>query len=261
MKRILSIMFAAVCVIIINSKTVIAQESKSETKTKTEKHIKMLHVDDNGKKTELDTVITGDAPFVWKGDTIGGNKEFKWISHNDFKMDSVHKFDYKIESDGKHNVMIMHSGDGEPMMWEHAMPGVPPVPPVPPVHSMFRMKSHGRNVIDLSDPGIISYDKKVKKDGTEKITIVRKQVDEEMEIDEDVFIHAPGAPAKFEFHTIPDGKTKTVKVIKSDDGTFNVFEDDKVMKVKGHKMKISGTNDPDNSNVEVEVEMDDEGEN
>lgn len=261
MKRILSMMFVAACVIIVNTKTVIAQDAKQEAKKKTEKHIKMLKMDENGKKTELDTVITGDEPFVWNGDTIGEGKELKWISKDNFTMDSIHKFDYKIERDGKNRVMIMHSGEGEPMIWSHDSPGIPPVPPVPPVHQMFGMKGHGRNVIDLSDPGIISYEKKLKKDGTEKITIIRKQVDDEMEIDEDVFIHAPEAPAEFMFHAIPDGKTKTVKVIKSDDGTFNVFEDEKMMHIKGQKMKIKEIKEGDESKVEVEVEMDDESEN
>lgn len=249
-------MLVAACVIIIHTKTVIAQVVKSPEKSKTEKHIKMMKVDDDGKKTEIDTVITGDAPFVWNGDTIGGGEEFKWISRSDFVMDSVHRFDYKIEGDGKRRVMIKHSDDGEPMIWEHAMPGVPSPPHAPKV--MMLRHQQGKNVIDLSDPGIISYDKKLRKDGTEKITIVRKQVDEEdLEINEDVIIHAPGAPA------VPGhpGNVKTVRVIKHDDGTINVFEDENVMRVKGRKMKIKEIKEGDETKVEVEVEVDDEQEN
>jgi len=223
MKRILLVVVVVVCVVIVHSKTVIAQDAKAPGKTKTERHIKMLKVDDNGKKTEIDTVLTGDAPFVWNGDTIGGGKEFKWIARDGFEMDSVHRFDYKVEGDGKQRIMIMHSPDGEPMMWENAMPGVPPPPHAPKV-MMFR-GSRGKNVIDLSDPGIISYDKKLRKDGTEKITIVRKQVDEEA-IEEDVMIHAPG-----EFHMghPSPGAVKSVRVIKSDDGTTRVIEDENVI--------------------------------
>lgn len=259
MKRILSMMLVAACVIIIHTKTVIAQVVKSPEKSKTEKHIKMMKVDDDGKKTEIDTVITGDAPFVWNGDTIGGSEEFKWISRSDFVMDSVHRFDYKIEGDGKHKVMIMHPGDGEPMMWTPAAPGVPPVPHAP--RMMMFGGNHGKNVIDLSDPGIISYDKKLRKDGTEKITIVRKQVPEGLEMEEDVIIHAPSVPMEFDFrHDAPE-KVKTVKVIKSDDGTFNVYEDEKVMRVKGEKIKVREIKEGDETKVEVEVEVDDEQEN
>ncbi len=46
---------------------------------------------------------------------------------------------------------------------------VPQPPPVPPMH----FSSH-KGTIDLNDPSIISFEKKVQKDGTEKITIVRK---------------------------------------------------------------------------------------
>jgi hypothetical protein len=228
MKRILLVVVVAVCVVIVHSKTVIAQDAKAPGKTKTERHIKMLKVDDNGMKTEIDTVLTGDAPFVWNGDTIGGAKEFKWIARDGVKMDSMHHFDYKIEGDGKRRVMIMHSPNGEPMMWENTMPGVPPPPHAPKV-MMFR-GSRGKNVIDLSDPGIISYDKKIQKDGTEKITIVRKQVPENEEIEQDVLIHAPG-----EFHMgMPaPGSIKTVRVIKSDDGTTRVIEDENAIQIEG----------------------------
>lgn len=256
MKRIWSIMLVAACVIILHSKTVIAQDAKAPAKSKTEKHIKMLKVDDDGKKTEIDTVITGDAPFVWNGDTIGGGGEFKWISRSDFTMDSVHQFDYKIEDDGNHKVMIMHSGDGEPIMWTPAAPGAPPVPHEP--RMMRFSSSRGKNVIDLSDPGIISYDKKLRKDGTEKITIVRKQVSENVEMEEDVFIHAPGAPAEFGFHSGHPEKVKTIRVVKSDDGTMTVFEDEDVVRVKGQKIKVKEIKEGNETKVEVEVEDDNE---
>jgi len=57
-------------------------------------------------------------------------------------------------------MMIMHGGDNFP---------VPPVPPVPPCHFPGQ-----KSLIDLNDPTIISFEKKVQKDGTEKITIIRK---------------------------------------------------------------------------------------
>lgn len=259
MKRILSMMLVVACVIIIHTKTVIAQDVKASGKSKTEKHIKMMKVDDDGKKTEIDTIITGDAPFVWNGDTIGGGGDFKWISRSDFTMDSMHRFDYKIEGDGKHKVMIMHPGDDEPMMWTPAVPGAPPVPHAPRV--MRFNSSLGKNVIDLSDPGIISYDKKLRKDGTEKITIVRKQVPENIEMEEDVFINPPGVPGEFGFQSGHPDKVKTMKVIRADDGTINVFEDEDVVRVKGQKIKVRELKEGDETKVEVEVEVDDENEN
>lgn len=255
MKRILSFMLAAACVIILNTKTVIAQDTKPDIKKKTEKHIRLLKVDENGKKTEIDTVITGDAPFVWNGDTIGGEKEFKWITRGDFTMDSIHKFDYKIEGDGK-QMIIMHKGmnNSEGFM----IPPVPPVPHLPKV--MMLNRNRNKNVIDLNDPGIISYDKKVRKDGTEKITIVRKQVSDDVKMEEDVFIHAPGGvPAKVGFHPLPGEKVKTVKVVKSDDGTINIFENENVDRVKGQKIRLKEIKEGIESKVEVEIE--DEKEN
>jgi hypothetical protein len=260
MKRILSIVIVAALLVIVHGKTVIAQDAKTPHKNKTEKHIKMVKVDDNGKKTSIDTVITGDAPFVWEGDTVGG-KEFKWVTKNDFALDSVHEFEYKIHDDGKGMIFIHKGGnDCEDFM-------VPPVPHAPKV----MMFDHGRNknVIDLSDPGIISYDKKLRKDGTEKITIVRKQIPEGEEMEEDVFIHAPVPPEPL----MHPGHSKKVRVIKSDDGTVQVFEDDEVIDIKSHngeakfitddgkvihmKEKKSG----DGKETEVEVEVKEEKEN
>ena len=65
---------------------------------KTEKHIKMVKIDDDGKKVELDTIINGNQVFVWNGDTIGGGKQLKWITKDDFEMDSIHQnFDMNFE--------------------------------------------------------------------------------------------------------------------------------------------------------------------
>ncbi len=257
MKRILSIAMVAALLVIVHGKTVIAQDAKTPHKSKTERHIKMVQIDDNGKKTSIDTVITGDAPFVWEGDTVGG-KEFKWISRNDFSMDSMHHF--KFEDNGE-NMIFLHKGnDCEDFM-------IPPVPPVPHAPKVM-MFNHGRNknVIDLGDPGIISYDKKLRKDGTEKITIVRKQIPEGAEMEEDVFIHAPVSPEPL----MQPGHIKKVRVMKSDDGTFNVFEDDKIFGVKGQKgeanfitedgkaIHIKEKRSGDEKETEVEVEVNEE---
>jgi hypothetical protein len=49
------------------------------------------------------------------------------------------------------------------------------------------------NVIDLSDPGIISYKKKKMSGGREKITIIRNEPSEK-EIEKEVSITIPDAP-------------------------------------------------------------------
>ena len=258
MKRILSVVMVATLVVLIHSKTVVAQEAKTPAKSKTEKHIKMVKIDDDGKKTSIDTVITGDTPFIWEGDTVGG-KAFHWISKNEFAADSMHEFEFKMEGDGK-GMIFMHKGnDCEDFM-------IPPVPPVPHAPKVM-MFNHSRikNVIDLSDPGIISYDKKLRKDGTEKITIVRKQIPEGEEMEEDIFIHAPVPPEP----PMYPGHAKKIKVIKNDDGTVRVFEDDKVIDLKsengdaefitedGKVIKIKEKKAGTEKEVEVEVKTGD----
>ncbi len=258
MKRILSVVIVAALLVIIHSKTVVAQDPKTPHKNKTERHIKMVKVDDDGNKTSIDTVITGNAPFIWEGDTVGG-KAFQRISRNDLATDSMHEFEFKMESDGK-GMIFMHNGnDCEDFM-------VPPVPPVPhaPRVMMFN-HNQNKNVIDLSDPGIISYDKKLRKDGTEKITIVRKQIPEGEELEEDVFIHAPVPPEP----PMHPGHSKNIKVIKHDDGTVHVFEDEKVINVKneggetkfisedGKAIHIKEKKDGIEKEVEVEVKTGD----
>jgi len=236
MKRILTITMFAGCVGLLISGTTIAQTKVQPQAQKTEKHIKMIKVDDNGKKTELDTVITGNKPFVWNGDTIGGGKELKWISKDNFVMDSIHKnfdmnFEYNIDDDGEGNVIIMKSGKGRD---NHMMmrPGMP-MPPNTPRVMMFKSN---KNVIDLSDPGIISYDKKLRKDGTEKITIVRKQVPEGKENEEKIIMHAPHGPDA-NFSGNAPKQMKTMKVIKDSDGNTQIFEDGKLIELKENKGK------------------------
>jgi hypothetical protein len=237
MKRVLSIALLTGCTVFLLSSVVVGQQKTPPPPPpikapKTEKHIKMIKVDDNGKKMELDTMLTGDEPFVWDGDTIGGGKEMKWVHKDDFEMDSMHQnydmhFDYKIEDDGEGNMIMMRSGKGGDHM---VMTPIPPGAPMPPHVMMFR--GNNKNVIDLSDPGIISYNKKIQKDGTEKITIVRKQVPEGEAAPEDVMMHAPHGSDAFFYSNSPE-HVKTVKVIKADDGTTKIIEDENVIEMEG----------------------------
>lgn len=94
------------------------QKNDEVQEPKKTRHIKMLKME-NGKKMELDTVLTNDDVFVWNGDTVNPIKHIKKVNPSGF--DKMEKFDVKVENkDGKEKVMIFkHKGgkDGEPMIW------------------------------------------------------------------------------------------------------------------------------------------------
>lgn len=272
---------------------------------KSEKHIKLVTVDDDGKKMELDTVIEGDNVFVWNGDTIGGKKDLKWISEDDMDFDFDMDIDVKESADGK--MIIMKSGKGgAPMIREFKMDGDsnkivrvrvkkdgpqgdhdimmwnnkagnkmlfhgPEISGMPNPHKMMIMKSQNRgNVIDLSDPGIISYDKKELKDGKEKITIIRnKPAEKDIEMHEEIIIGgSEGGPMML--HKGHATKSKTVKVIKDDDGNITIFEDGKERKIKageekgafisedGNVFHIKTIKEGDKEKMEVKVEVEEQ---
>lgn len=285
MKQILTLSGTlALSVIVLSSFSIRENPQDPPRGKKTEKHIKMVKVDDNGKKIELDTIVEGNDVFVWNGDTIGNGNELKWLSKDKFNLDSIHKninmnFEYKIKDDGEGKVMILKSGkegDHKMMMWNddegentffHApeMPGVPHAPKM-----LFFGDRKKSNVIDLSDPGIISFDKKVRKDGTEKITIVRKQVTEEdKEINEEIIFHGAGN-APMMIHEDHPGTAKRIKIIKSDDGNVEVIEDGgtwnikegdenvKVIKEDGKIIHIREIKEGGEKKVEVKVEIEEE---
>ncbi len=256
MKRIFSILLVSVFSGFLLSSFSIRENPQDPPRgKKTERHINLVKVDDDGNKTELDTVISGDQVFVWQGDTVGG-ENLKWITKDHFEMGDMHKnhemnFEYKIEDDGEGNYFVIKPGKkGEHIIMPPMAPELPRPPHAP--HVMMFRSNKSKNVIDLSDPGIISYDKKLLKNGTEKITIVRKQVEENEEEemnfnelpDEDVFWH----------EIAPAGKKKTIKVIKSDDGSTRIFEDDELIELKENK-------EGKEKNIEVEVEEKTEKEN
>ncbi len=240
MKRILLITGILGLTFLFTSAISIRETPQDPPRGKKTKHIKMVKVDDNGKKTELDTVIEGDNVFIWNGDTIGGEHKLKWVSEGAVEMD----FDIDVEESadgnviimksgkgGKHNVMMFggDEGDNEMIFRAPHMVGAPHAP------KMMMMKMHNQgNVIDLSDPGIISYEKKDLKDGKEKITIVRKKpTEKDMELHEEIIMHGGGAPMMIHSgHPGHPGEAKTIKVILSDDGNIEIIEDGKVRHVK-----------------------------
>lgn len=226
---------------------------------KTQKHIVIEKIDDNGNKVTLDTLITGNKSFVWNGDTIGGKSAFTWISENGVNADSILKsmtfnFEYETGDEGENKIIVLKSGNGgkhtihefvtdgdsnkifrikvdtddffgdpKVMVWNDDeegntfiaphISGLPQIPDVPKM--IFAGKTNSENVIDLTDPSIISYKKKKNRDGTEKITVVRKQVTENKfeKIEEIIMAPGSGSPHVF-FSKRP--QVNTIKIIKED---------------------------------------------
>jgi hypothetical protein len=178
-------------------------------------HIRIVTVID-GKEQVVDTIIAGDNVQVFHS---GKGKDFTWTTTGEVLSDSILKnleviregVDGKKviihrEGSGKGQVyitetetlgdsgkkIIVHVEKGEPGD-NHvfmARPGVrherrlmhAPFAPgldVPLSGVPFRRHIQGRNVIDLTDPGIISFEKKKLSGGREKITIIRNEVKEE----------------------------------------------------------------------------------
>ena len=138
-------------------------EAKEKTKTR---HIKLEKIE-NGKKMELDTIVTGNDVFVWKGDTIGTKEMAKRIASDVTKK--MKRIKVIVDGDDKdENVMIYHMKNGkkgEPMM-----------------HMNMMKDQHAGRIIDLNDPNIISYRKKSLKGGREKIEIIRNKPNESQDM-------------------------------------------------------------------------------
>jgi hypothetical protein len=179
-------------------------------------HVKMVTVKD-GKKEVLDTVIEGkDLKVMHMGK---GNAFTWTMTKNGSAKDTLSQDIEIVKGDGKlshvtvrkkggerRNVIIREvktegdSGktvtvtvenagpDGERVFMtrpdraiRHRVVGIRHAPGMPVAIRGNRIMRHlpGRNVIDLGDPGIISYQKKRLSGGREKITIIRNEVNEE----------------------------------------------------------------------------------
>lgn len=243
MKRILSITaILSLAFLLMSAITIMEVPQDPPKDKKVKKHVKIVKVE-NGEKVELDTIIEGDNIFVWKGDTINGEKKLKWITKGEFNLDSLHQyldmdFDFEIDEDGEGNVFIVKSGKGDNkmvkefkingdhdvMMWhddktkKELFFGNSPKPTVAP-RMMFMNK---KNVIDLSDPGVISFKKKKLSGGREKITIIRNKADDkEIEIDQDIIIDAKGNHPMI-WHQKEPVKANTIKIKKGDEKEVEV---------------------------------------
>nr|WP_320020775.1 hypothetical protein [uncultured Draconibacterium sp.] len=297
MKQVLSLTGILALALFLSSAISINEAPQYPPKTKKDKkHIKIVKVEDDGAKMKIDTVIEANQVFVWNGDTIDNGKELKWISKEDFDFDI--DFDVNLESDENGNVFIL-KGDGaskpvtysfktddgdstrhimmevtsddltsDIMQW-HSKNGSKmffdaPRSVGPKVFHINKQKSG--NVIDLSDPGIISFEKKELKNGKEKIVIVReKPSKEDMEIHEEIIMHNSSAAPMIIHEGMPN-MTKRIKVIADDDGHVEILEDGKSWIVEGSdedtkfiekdgkKIIIKKTKKDGEIKVDVEVE-------
>ncbi|HPR32890.1 MAG TPA: hypothetical protein PLK12_12370 [Prolixibacteraceae bacterium] len=124
--------------------------------------------DDSGKHYEM--MIEGDGDSI---EAIVGKlprKRVKTIIIDDEDVpfrDRKMKFWYGDEEDPK---WVPCPGSG--MMFRgKELPQIPEVPDLPCAPRHYRQQT---GMIDLNDPSIIQFERKEQKDGTEKITIIRK---------------------------------------------------------------------------------------
>lgn len=213
MKHIFALFGMAGLAVLLFSSTAQAQQGNDAKETKKTRHIKLAKIE-NGKKMELDTIVSGDAVFVWKGDTIGGKeishsglnkmKHMKVIVDGDENDENVIIYHKKHGKSGDPMMLHLESGDDEAFGEQVGdsiqkriiirkrmkdgdedrviylngpdMNHFPPMPPMPPMPHMKMMKGqHAGRIIDLNDPNIISYKKKSMKGGREKIEIIRNK--------------------------------------------------------------------------------------
>jgi len=179
---------------------------------KKEAHIRIITVKD-GKEQVVDTIIEGGKVRVFHS---GTGKDFTWTTASHGKWsDSSMKHLEVIREDVDGEKVIIHrgsrgrgrgpviitetetlgdsgkkvtvhvedSGSGKKEVFFGRQAGTPrhrmmAAPFAPGMEMPLRRRLPGRNVIDLSDPGIISYEKKKLSGGREKITIIRNEVKE-----------------------------------------------------------------------------------
>jgi hypothetical protein len=214
-----SILFLAILLIftMVSGLPMYGQKTSPEKKKIT--HVKVVTIKD-GKETVIDTSFTGENMKVF---SHTGDKSFSWVTSGDsLKVDTLTEdFEYITGAGkGKKMVIMRHGKDEGPMviremetegdsgkkivvhvekispedgdiLINHRSFGrqgrLSPAPLFPPASlttgQAFRFQNN-TNVINLADPGIISYKKKKLSGGREKITIIRNEV---MQTDEETF--------------------------------------------------------------------------
>lgn len=144
-----------------------AQTELPRQQSSTKNHIKVVTVK-NGVTEVLDTtifdgksdvlILKGNNHFTFSG---SGEPAFEW--EETFGDDSTKKI-----------VVIRQRPDGNEN--RKMVTRLTPNAPIPPITRDIRFLNHrSGNVIELSDPGIISYKKKKLSGGREKIIIIRNE--------------------------------------------------------------------------------------
>lgn len=111
MKNTLALFGIGLAVLLLSS-AAFAQKASDTKDSKKTRHIKMMKIE-NGKKMELDTVITGEDVFIWNGDTLNPAKHIKKFNSSGF--DKMHQIDVDVEhNDGNENVRVFKHRNGKP---------------------------------------------------------------------------------------------------------------------------------------------------
>lgn len=269
MKRILSITALFGLTILLTS-AITFMDAPQDPPQKPKKHISLVRVE-NGEESKIDTIIAAGQVFVWNGDTIGGEDEMTWISKDGkFDFDSTMTFDFDVKDLGDQQVFVVKSGDGKDvnvMNWTSKEGNEMIFAPGPDHRMMFLPEPPIGNVIDLSDPGIISYEKKDMKDGKEKIVIVREKPTEK-KVRKEIIVQGGGAPMIW--NEGGPAVEKRIKVIAGDDGKVEILENGKAIDIEnmgegtkviekdGKKIVIRKIKEGDEMKVNVEVEENEE---
>jgi hypothetical protein len=231
----LTIGLAGLTALLLSSFAFVQKDGETQEPKKS-RHIRMVKTE-NGKKMELDTILTGDDVFVWNGDTVNPAKHIDRFDRGGFG--GMHRFDGNIDRRGgnRNGMNFRHRGgeEGGPAIRHRAprdemdqimfgrrmehKPGnntihmggnglghFPPMPPLPPVE-MGRFQYRGQ-MINLDDPNIVSYKKRKMSGGREKIEIIRKKSGDNFRLDHQMM--PPGMP---EFKWESDGDSLRVKMI------------------------------------------------
>jgi hypothetical protein len=244
MKKGISIVGILVLVLFLASSFSL-RENPQDAPRGAKKHIKLIK-EKNGQKMELDTILEEDQILIWDGDTIGKHIKIDKEDVFSVRLDSLQKtstIEYAISGkDGKgvHKIVMVKSKEGEPGAFEFkgdsknnavwvsvdsdaTMPHAAGVLKTIAGPNIKVIKAtSGSNVIDLGDPGIISYEKKKMGGGREKIVIIRKEPEEET--GGNMLIN--GLINGSEGDDAVPCTVKTVRIIKNDKSEFQVLEGD-----------------------------------
>lgn len=101
---------------VLLSSFMLVQKGDEPQEPKKSRHIKVTKIE-NGKKMELDTVLTGNDVFVWNGDTINPVRHFGKSGRP--KFDKMHRVDVEFDRQNGEEMIFKHRSNkpGEPMIW------------------------------------------------------------------------------------------------------------------------------------------------